>query len=117
MKQQLHLPHKEGQMELYLEMLVSKHAVKKSASTHSMQSRNVYIDFIFTDRSNSGNQTGAASAIHRRPNAVLPRDAGMQTFREDMCRHLHSHFIPKKEPTKNTTEEKTAINSISTEGH
>lgn len=100
MKQQLHLPHKEGQMELYLEMLVSKHAVKKSASTHSMQSRNVYIDFIFTDRSNSGNQTGAASAIHRRPNAVLPRDAGMQTFREDICRHLHSHFIPKKEPSR-----------------
>ena len=104
-------------MELSLEMLVSKHAVKKSASTHSMQSRNAYTNFIFTERSNSGNHTGAASATHRRPNTVVPRDTGMQTFREDICRHLHSHFIPKKEPTKNTTEEKTAINSISTEGH
>ena len=75
MKQQLHLPHKEGQMQLYLEMPLSKHAAKKSASTHSMQSRNVSITFIFTERPNSGNEAAASPSTQGRPNAVVPRDA------------------------------------------
>lgn len=77
-----HLPQPIGQALVSYEVYITETStsccqLSAIISSYFMQTRYVSITFIFTERSNSENQAARASAIHRRSNAVVPRDTGM----------------------------------------
>lgn len=77
-----HLPWPIGQALVSYEVYITETStsccqLSAIISSYCMQNCNVSITFIFTERSNSENHAARASAIHRRSNAVVPRDTGM----------------------------------------